>query len=1014
MACNSVLLNTFLVLSIYLLITFSDAAIMDRRPKSDTVQLTQTQTQTQTDLEVSDEDVDSGLVKNVASFGANVVKTGATQVQNSVDPETTQSIKNGETSVKEIFNTGVQSTINEAAGIQETGSDDLSWAYDIMATGEVLTNIISGVNGFDTSEGISYSGIEGGSVLGGTSEATQELISQMEINCAWQVSAGKDLVSSAFSDDNIYTHVQVIPNLLTESVVWVQGQFPKARQFSFSTYDIQLDGTFTEIKTLTDKDITPRTGINPFADSKAQNVVDTEFDIYLTGTGSKGYPNEMGYRLNNGESITSGKTLVLVYRIIAPTNDEKLSLTNDRSFGYIPPPIIRSKLTGIWKGGLWAMLEQCPSSNVALVKQFNEANNAEIAAKTSIEVNCPTQNNPNNFVYLRGENGKTNPGTFSNEDSNYLLSCGSKYGEEPLSDLTMIVEGTLPITADGLFTDEDKKDLIQIANTDDYDARYVSISIANLLPPRQTYVSVAADKIERFYTDKLGEGEVWDRNYRLVFTSALTYERSCGSNLDTNVTAMPIVYTPASDYAGVIYREAGGNQDKEYTVASTKQECLKLGRCSDPREISRLMGGLEISHNICSRGEINNADAVPTPEWTPYPTPAPTTGPTPEPTAAPPTPAPTPAFFFEENWEEGECAGLAHVDLASATEYEVFVNGVNIGSSDRAGTADLRYGWYPIEETPEEVVVAIKAPANHIAGGLSGILADVELCGHRHGTDMNWKCSDMEPTDLSWTDAGFDDSAWMNPKLSKSTEICEEIGCDHLYKIPKTAIWPESCDGKRVRNAYCRVSIPSECTTCQAVDFARGAVSLPKQFGTCVNPDILNVVTKISSAASYDLFVNGKLIAFKPTDNEKAHTFQSIVSSMTDNVVVAIEASYLREDENQKNIALLAEIDICGYTTTSDMNWKCTEERPESSAWYNNNFDDSKWSDAAIVSGLNRDETSSDKIDGISENAYWIWSGQNEKIETNKNRRNLAYKSDEVTSAFCRVVIPSPVKAASM
>merc|ERR1712159_57985 len=100
------------------------------------------------------------------------------------------------------------------------------------------------------------------------------------------------------------------------------------------------------------------------------------------------------------------------------------------------------------------------------------------------------------------------------------------------------------------------------------------------------------------------------------------------------------------------------------------------------------------------------------------------------------------------------------------------------------------------------------------------------------------------------------------------------------------AIWPESCDGKRVRNAYCRVSIPSECTTCQAVDFARTA-KLPEKFGTCTNPEILNVVTKVSSVASYDVFVNGNLIGFKPTDNQNAHTFQSIVSSMTDNIVVA-------------------------------------------------------------------------------------------------------------------------------
>merc|ERR1719218_596512 len=229
-----------------------------------------------------------------------------------------------------------------------------------------------------------------------------------------------------------------------------------------------------------------------------------------------------------------------------------------KEFGYVPPPIIRSKLTGIWKGGLWAMLEECPAQNIELVKAFTESNNADLISRSSISINCPTQNNPNNFIYLKGKDGENNPSTFQTADQDYLVACGSTVNEPRLDDIAMTVEGTLPVTPSGLFNENDS-DIIQVANVEDYDARYVSISVADLMPPRNTLVTVTADRIERYYNDLIPAGEKWDRKYRLIFVSTLTYERSCGDlNIDADqVPAMPIVFSPQSDYSAILYREVG-------------------------------------------------------------------------------------------------------------------------------------------------------------------------------------------------------------------------------------------------------------------------------------------------------------------------------------------------------------------------------------------------------------------------------------------------------------------------
>jgi hypothetical protein len=91
--------------------------------------------------------------------------------------------------------------------------------------------------------------------------------------------------------------------------------------------------------------------------------------------------------------------------------------------------------------------------------------------------------------------------------------------------------------------------------------------------------------------------------------------------------------------------------------------------------------------------------------------------------------------------------------VTTDNSYDLYFNGVFKGSGADWPTAQT----YTVPTQTGKNVVAIRAVD---AGGLAGLLAELQVNGQRLGSNVTWKVSLSAPA--NWTDVNFDDSAWAN------------------------------------------------------------------------------------------------------------------------------------------------------------------------------------------------------------------------------------------------------------
>ena len=89
--------------------------------------------------------------------------------------------------------------------------------------------------------------------------------------------------------------------------------------------------------------------------------------------------------------------------------------------------------------------------------------------------------------------------------------------------------------------------------------------------------------------------------------------------------------------------------------------------------------------------------------------------------------------------------------MTADNAYEVFVNGVSVGSGSDWNVA----GVFPVDLATGDVV-AVHATD---AGGIAGFLAELKWSGGSAVTDASWKVSATLETD--WETQGFNDSGWV-------------------------------------------------------------------------------------------------------------------------------------------------------------------------------------------------------------------------------------------------------------
>ncbi len=91
--------------------------------------------------------------------------------------------------------------------------------------------------------------------------------------------------------------------------------------------------------------------------------------------------------------------------------------------------------------------------------------------------------------------------------------------------------------------------------------------------------------------------------------------------------------------------------------------------------------------------------------------------------------------------------------VTTDNSYDLYFNGVFKGSGSDWTVAQT----YTLPTQTGKNVVAIRAAD---AGGLAGLLAELQVNGQRLGSNVTWKVSLSAPA--NWTDVNFDDSGWAN------------------------------------------------------------------------------------------------------------------------------------------------------------------------------------------------------------------------------------------------------------
>jgi hypothetical protein len=869
------------------------------------------------------------------------------------------------------------------AGVGGVGSgtslgDGLSWNFGSkgmidMMTGFFMT-FLSGSSNSNSALNVYGSALMSQDPVE-VSAAMGKLLTSLDMSCTFQMTSGGDGVDMKFRDGKEALHIQFVPTT-SATVFNFKGEFPKARAFSYATYAV-ADQKVSYVDMISDVDIVPATGINPFAAGPSTTDASGTYDLYVTPTGKEDFPNELK-AFADGKAPSELSGLIIVYRVIMADG------VRANGWGGVPPPTLRLKAFSVLATGLWFNMAPCNSKNDMVIQQFLDDKLTLQEGISDVKVECDVFNMDNNFVYYDDAQ------YFKTPDENHIVSCANSALLPPGADLVTIISGTIPPASD---------------------SRYSSINLVNLYPPGKNVFSVSDQALRNFYWQQ-GKSAV---NYTIIMARNKLALNKCGlSTLPTNwyqVYWAGFADAVAGSYPGVVYREVMTNGN-EKSLEQVRYACQSEKDCSNPKFFEQQMGEYypRISYLSCTAGglapaPVKNANLT-------FPEPR--------------LPRPAPQGLWT-NLAGKEALGVekapkASVHVAALQGSDVYVNGKLAGrATDNpkvVSKQSAHFSWSPIQAVyfdpenpvtanpvvrsyldadgtevqlelvptpakfmPDKVTIAIKVPVTEA----KAFFATQDVCGTSKSSAAGWKCkaTTFQQGDTNWTLTAFDDADWLPAKAMKRGEACNAMSTD-CTALPADAqgIWADSCTGSSGPNqgfVYCRLTLPQTC------DMSGMAGSDDRAKTWC--PDMANAVAtaRFASPTLHWLYANGQEVGGDQTMMNPAGTTSFGLDQNAPTIVLAFKTV----DDTRKVVKsfIKGQFNLCGYEYVTDASWKCAPSEPFTNGWTLPGFDDSKWDRIRIVDGFPWQPTPSA---GMSPEASWVWA-------------------QEGTQAFCRLEVRNPL-----
>lgn len=310
----------------------------------------------------------------------------------------------------------------------------------------------------------------------------------MQTGCAWSVTVTAATYNVAFPDLNCVYQVLLFWGLSGKTALRIDGRFPRVRYFSFQSYDV---ASGQPLASIVDYEIEPRTGVNPFQEPPRVGEEGRDADatgtyhVHLTDTGDHGLQNELAATSAgaNPRRRCRGKeclTLVIMRLYTADPNQDAFHGSHDvgqhkghsREWGYVPAPAVSirygtqvNRRTGRTTARSKALVP-CDPHKTTLAKSFLDWKVPQL--QRDWEGTTPLDNEDDNFiVYTPASSSRA---LFANADASYLFGTARNNRTHEGKQLVARVTGHLPIVARGF------GQYPRIADRDDYEARYVSLS----------------------------------------------------------------------------------------------------------------------------------------------------------------------------------------------------------------------------------------------------------------------------------------------------------------------------------------------------------------------------------------------------------------------------------------------------------------------------------------------------------------------------------------------------------
>ncbi|GAB5030631.1 Hypothetical protein NocV09_00302970 [Nannochloropsis oceanica] len=416
--------------------------------------------------------------------------------------------------------------------------------------------------------------------------------------CAWQVATEPSASSFGLLDLNAFYHTLVIWDFHDSDVYRIKGRFPAARYFSIQSYEFSNGKA---IASMLDRDIRPATGKNPYNDLSASPAHRGTFDIYLTAHGNQGLPNELQVK-RPGNHLEEKEPVTIIYRmydadVYAARGDEGAWTPKQQFWGFTDPAVVEHRT----HDGRWTEVPACTDFGSALFQATFTDLYPVLKHFPATAASCPMAQLsddvfPSMILFGAGlEQGYAASITsYTNYDTRYLYWCAQEAKMGP--NMVIRMQGKLPRVPQGLYSGER---LPRVAQSELYDARYISISTIDMLFPSPTYQEVEDHDIERFYSEVPGWAE-HDRTYSIIFSIDQKVALAC--NLYDADTQLFLAWDDAYDYGlgptrmpSIVYREllptpaAGGRSLKDVDKAC---HAVEKTACGDGSFIRGVMGDI--------------------------------------------------------------------------------------------------------------------------------------------------------------------------------------------------------------------------------------------------------------------------------------------------------------------------------------------------------------------------------------------------------------------------------------